>query len=486
MIRLFNHYLPIRLLLLMLVEALVLFQSIVLGLGIRLYADPAPLPLQQAALFSAIMLAALAAVGAYQGLAERLRTTCQRIAVAYGLSLLAMSLVFLVFPALRVSQGAFVIASLFAMTGVVIARLLFFHVTDVGLPRRRVLVLGNGDEAEQVIRFLHEGGHARSVQYAGMYPVVSDRVDGDQRRRFNHEQLSRTVRDLRVSEIVIAAKERRGGVLPLRQLLDCKLRGIRVMDLVSFYERELGVLRLDQLRASWLIFGDGFDRGLLRDVVKRVFDVLVAGTLLLLVAPLLIAAALSLHVRWGLPVFVAEQRVGLGGRTFRMYRLRTKGASSARDPQETPSACAAMPSADAAPYPVSEDSERSVTTEVEGGLPRAPHELFGAFLRRTGLDELPQLWNVLLGEMSFVGPRPEHPSVVARRLEELPYYEVRHSVKPGLTGWTQIKYREHLPEAAAASERLQFDLYYVKNHSLFLDLLILVATVHMVLLGHRD
>jgi sugar transferase (PEP-CTERM system associated) len=352
-----------------------------------------------------------------------------------------------------VGRGVFAVSSLFAMGGVLLVRLMFFRVTDLGLPRRRVLVLGHGAEAEDLIRYLHTDDQVRAIEYAGTYPVSGEREFGEPPRRASHEHLLRTVRELRVSEIVIAARERRGGVLPLRQLLDARLSGVRVMDLAAFYERERGILKIDNLRASWLIFGQGFDHGVTRDVIKRTFDVFVSLLLLALTLPLIVLAMLLIALETGWPVLYRQERVGQGGKPFVIYKLRTMRHDAERDGQ---------------PRWASPDDGR--VTRV------------GRILRVTRIDELPQLFNVLRGDMSFVGPRPERPFFVCRLTGEIPFYDLRHSVKPGITGWSQVRY----PYGASVDDaraKLQYDLYYVKNHSLFLDLLILVETAQVVMLG---
>ena len=453
MIRLFNHYLSLRVLVLAVVEALVLFQAVVLGFHLRFLPDDTPLPLPEAVVFTLVMMLMMTALGLYSAQAEAFRTTLQRLLVAYGLALLIMSLVFYLLPQVYIGRGAFAITSVLALLGVTVVRLLFFGVTDIGLPKRRVLVLGNGGEAEQVIRFLHQGPRGRSVQYAGLYPVTSER-DSDASGRFiDHDRLRRTVAELRVSEIVIAVRERRGGVLPLRQLLDCKLHGVRVMDLASFYERELGLLQVDQLRASWLIFGDGFDRGMTRDIIKRIFDVLASIGLLLATFPILLLAMLAVKLESPGPVLYHQERVGQGGRPFRIHKLRSMRTDAEKDGR---------------PRWAGTNDDR--VTRV------------GRFLRKSRIDELPQLWNVLRGEMSFVGPRPERPFFVEQLIGQIQYYDVRHSVKPGVTGWSQVRY----PYGASVEDalaKLQYDLYYVKNHSLFLDLLIMFETLQVVVLG---
>jgi sugar transferase (PEP-CTERM system associated) len=453
MIRLFNHYLSVRTLLLTLIEATVLFQSVLLGFQLRLSSSSSHLPVTEAAIFTAVMLLTMTGLGLYQAQTEPFRSTVQRIVVAYGLALMLMSLVFYLVPIIYVGRGVFAITSVLALGGVLLVRLIFFRVTDFGLPRRRVLVLGNGPEAEEVIRFLHDGARGRSIRYAGMYPVIGERESGAAARRINHDQLLRTVHDLKVSEIVIAVRERRGGVLPLRQLLDCKLDGVRVMDLASFYEREKGLLKIDNVRASWLIFGQGFDQGATRDVVKRLFDIVVSLALLMAALPILLVTMIAIVVESGWPVFYRQERVGQGGKPFQIIKLRSMRQDAEKDGK---------------PRWAGANDDR--VTRV------------GRFIRMTRIDELPQLYNVLRGDMSFVGPRPERPYFVGQLIDEIPYYDVRHSVKPGVTGWSQVRY----PYGASVEDalaKLQYDLYYVKNHSLFLDLLILAETAQVVLLG---
>ena len=453
MIRLFNHYLSVRTLLLAAIEAVVLFQSVVLGFQIRMADFSLRLPVGEAGVFAFIMMVMMTSLGLYQAQAEPFRATIQRVLVAYGLSLIGMSFFFYLFQGFYVGRGVFAVSSVFAMAGVLLVRLIFFRMTDIGLPRRRVLVLGNGPEAEEIIRYLHNSEQVRAIQYAGMYPVVSEREAGEPERRINHDQLLRTVRDLKVSEIVIAVRERRGGVLPLRQLLDARLAGVRVMDLAAFYERERGMLKVDNLRASWLIFGQGFDQGMTRDVVKRLFDVFVSLILLFLTLPLVLGAVIMIVLESGWPVLYRQERVGQGGVPFTIFKLRSMRQDAEKDgrPQWAQAADARV-------------------TRV------------GRFIRKTRIDELPQLYNVLRGDMSFVGPRPERPFFVDQLIADIPYYDVRHSVKPGVTGWSQVRY----PYGASVEDslaKLQYDLYYVKNHSLFLDLLILMETAQVVLLG---
>jgi sugar transferase (PEP-CTERM system associated) len=463
MFKLFNHYLSIRTLLLVVLEAGVLYYSVIIGFQLRFTATALPLPYGEAALFSVVMLIAMSGLGLYQPHAERFRITLMRLSLAYAISLVISSAIFYVFPDIYLGRGVMALTSVVALMGIVLVRLLFTKVTEIGLPKRRVLVLGNGAEAEQVIRLLQQGASARNIEFAGLYPVSQEtRLEnrtssaGLETRASDpqsHEELMATLERLKVSEIVIATRERRGGVLPLRQLLEARLQGIRVIDLHSFYEREAGILPLDALRASWMIFAGGFDQSASRDVVKRIFDIVVALLLLVMTLPIMALALLAVRLESGKPVFYSQIRVGQGGRTFRIVKIR----SMRRDAEA--------------------DGKARWASTNDDRITRV-----GAFLRKTRIDELPQLWAVLRGDMSFVGPRPERPEFVQKLREQVPFYDVRHSVKPGVTGWAQVRFW-YGGSMEDSQRKLEFDLYYVKNHSFFLDLLILLETIQVVALG---
>lgn len=241
--------------------------------------------------------------------------------------------------------------------------------------------------------------------------------------------------------------------MPVADLLDCKLKGIRVLELSSFFERENGHLQLDSLNASWMILGDGFHQGMLRDTIKRMFDVVASLILLSVTLPFMILAALAIKFESTGPVFYRQERVGQHGRPFTIFKFRSMRADAEQDGK---------------PRWAQANDDR--TTRV------------GRFIRKTRIDELPQIFNVFMGDMSFVGPRPERPYFVAELNQQIPYYGVRHTIKPGITGWAQVRH-EYGASVEDAIEKLQYDLYYVKNHSLFLDLMILFQTVQVVLWG---
>jgi len=319
-----------------------------------------------------------------------------------------------------------------------------------GVPR--VLIVGTGSEAQGVLSDLRaDDRHMREV--VGFFPTALDDenlVDGapifDRAR-----PLTDIVSTYGIDEIVVAVREQRGGVMPMDQLLTCRTRGIRILDLAAFYERSHAEVPVDSLKASWLVYGEGFVQGPARRAAKRVFDV--ASSLLLLVAaaPVMLLAALAVKLDSRGPVFYRQERVGLGGRGFQCVKFRSMSVDAESD--------------GVARWAVKNDTR---VTRV------------GAFLRKTRIDELPQLFSVLRGEMSIVGPRPERPEFVAKLRDQIPFYDLRHGVKPGVTGWAQVRY-SYGASIEDARKKHQFDLYYLKNNTLLLDLQILIETVTVVL-----
>lgn len=320
--------------------------------------------------------------------------------------------------------------------------------------RPRLLVLGTGMRAEG-LRRLHGLDTSRRLALhgflrigtwsAGLAEAVPDRLI---------VSCAGSLADFAVhngiSEIVVALDERRGQ-LPVRDLLDCKLRGIRVIDSVTFSEREAGKVDLDNLYPSWLIFTDGFRRGRLTMAAKRLLDIVISLGLLLLLLPLLAVTAIAVKADSKGPILYRQIRVGLGGRRFEILKFRSMFVDAEGNGR-----------------PQWAKANDTRITRV------------GAFIRKTRIDEIPQVFNVLNGDMSFVGPRPERPVFVEQLSSEIDYYEERHRVKPGITGWAQINY----PYGASiedAREKLKYDLYYMKNWSIFLDIIIILQTARVVI-----
>ena len=317
----------------------------------------------------------------------------------------------------------------------------------------RVLVLGAGPEARLVEASLT--ATQPKVHLVGFFALdkMEETAVAPQQIIARARPLEEVVRQLGVREIIVAVRQQRGGVLPLRALLECRLNGVQITDLPRFFERVLGRVPLESLKVSWLIYGSGYRQGWLRSFVKRVLDLVVAVTLLLLTLPLMIVCALLIAVESGSPIIYRQERVGRRGSRFTVLKFRSMAHDAEKDGK--------------AAWAAADDVR---ITRV------------GRFMRRARIDELPQLINVLKGEMSFVGPRPERPEFVDMLTHQIPFYSVRHSMKPGLTGWAQVRY-SYGATVEQAVKKLEYDLYYVKNHTLLLDILILLETVRVVLLG---
>lgn len=319
---------------------------------------------------------------------------------------------------------------------------------------RRVVIFGSGERAFRMRKVLMDSDCA--AQVVGFYASGTEQVIhmGDVPvMTASTMSLLDAARQMRADEIVVAVGDRRGGVLPLRELLDCKLNGIPVFDMSSHFERHLGQIPIDSLNASWLIFGGGFRQDFLRRLVKRTFDIVCSVALLFITLPLMVLAALAIACESGLPIFYRQERVGHNNRSFNVIKFRSMRIDAEKD------GCPRWASA----------NDSRVTR-------------FGKIMRKLRIDELPQLISVLKGDMSLVGPRPERPFFVEQLTAEVPYYAVRHSLKPGVTGWAQVRYAYGASKDDAV-RKLQYDLYYVKNHSLFLDLKILFSTIGVVLTG---
>jgi len=357
-------------------------------------------------------------------------------------------------PGGAVFQANLGLALLLAAGGLLLVRHIMVLPLVGNLRPHRILVLGTGPEAQLVEASLASAS-SPGIRIVGFHALEKVQRTQVSRRRIiaNTGSLEATVKRLAIDEIIVAVREQRGGVLPLRELLDCRLNGVQVTDLARFFERVHGKVPIESLKVSWLIYGDGYRQGWLRSVIKRTFDIVVATLLLILTLPIMLATALLIALEDKGQVVYRQQRVGLAGATFTLFKFRSMDPDAEKH---------------AGPSWASVNDAR--ITRV------------GRLLRRTRIDELPQLLNVLRGEMSFVGPRPERPEFVGMLTEQIPFYAVRHSVKPGITGWAQVRY-SYGANVEQAVKKLEYDLYYVKNHTLLLDLLILLETVRVVMLA---
>jgi len=372
---------------------------------------------------------------------------------AFFMGFCLLMLVCYVAPALYLNRATLPLVFAFAAGGIVLARAVFVRTSRSQLLESRIMVLGTGQMAVKCGELAQRGGY-RKYKVVGYLPMMSEDVCVPASKVLTLAEDSTLValaENLRVSEIVVSVQNRRGGALPIRGLLECKLHGLKVTDMSDFFERETCQIRVESVQPSWLVFNRGFEQGVLRRLMKRGFDLAVSAIIMVLTMPIMLITALCIYSEDGFPVFYQQERVGKNGRTFKVLKFRSMGnnAEQAGKPQ----------------WAAQNDPR---VTRV------------GNVIRKLRIDELPQLVNVFKGEMSFVGPRPERPYFVEQLNQEVPYYNARHSIKPGITGWAQVRYG-YGASVEDAVQKLQYDLYYVKNNSLFLDVLILIDTLKVVM-----
>ena len=417
-----------------------------------------PIDLNLVAAYAAILALTMLAINAWLGFYQRIHDRTiedsrARAVLSLHLSVPVAYLIFLFLPTVDGNRNLLELSGMAALFGMLSYRVMASHRRSRALVPLRLLIFGAGKEAAQVAASLSK--EDQTVRVVGFYPGhESEELAVPQNMLISRDKtLIDTVSELNVDEIVVAIGERRGGRMPLRELLDCRLSGVLVLDMSSHFERMLGQIRLDALRAGWLIFGGGFRQGAARTTVKRIFDVVAASILLILFSPLMLLTALLIVIEDGFPILYRQERVGLNGRLFNVIKFR----SMRRDAEK-----------DGTPRWATKNDDR--VTRV------------GKVIRKLRIDELPQLFSVLNGDMSMVGPRPERAFFVDQLTKEIPFYAVRHSVKPGVTGWAQVRYH-YGSSVDDAAQKLQYDLYYVKNHTLLLDLVVLFETVGVVVSG---
>jgi sugar transferase (PEP-CTERM system associated) len=375
-----------------------------------------------------------------------------RLLQAAGAASILIALLYLVIPSIAIGNGIFVSSLVIFLIAIIAWRMLFNRLAYASQLEERVLIVGGGPTARMVARqiqaqhdfgyrvvgFIHDQDGGQGVLNPGTLGAAED--------------IPLIVRNYDVDRIVVGLTDRRGR-LPISELLEAKLSGVHVEDATTMYERLTGKILVDDLKPSWLIFSDGFVISRWTRFVKRLIDVVLATIGVIGSAPLALATAVAVKLDSEGPVLYGQERVGEGGRTFTVWKFRSMRTDAERGGR-----------------PVWATDQDDRITRV------------GRFIRKTRLDELPQFWNVLRGDMSFVGPRPERPFFVEQLAKEIPFYQQRHAVKPGLTGWAQVKY-QYGSSVEDAMEKLRYDLYYIKHLSVSLDVSIVFDTVKVILFG---
>ncbi|MEO0641849.1 MAG: TIGR03013 family XrtA/PEP-CTERM system glycosyltransferase [Pseudomonadota bacterium] len=455
MIRLFKHYIPHAVLLLGLLDFALLMVASECAWQLRaaqIAMEPGPVSDRWIELVGSafVVWLAMISVGVYGPLALRsLRFAGARLLVAISLGIIALVFIDFIIQGHTLWRSTLLYAMGLSILILVADRLVLNSFLGSSAFRRRVMVLGAGDRAQR-LRELADRRESGFVIVSYIAMSEPERVVDEAIAREAIHDLGRFVENLGVSEVVLALQERRNA-LPLKDLLRIKTKGVHVNDFSSFLERETGRVDLDTVNPSWLIFSDGFSSSrIFSSAVKRVFDITASLALLALTFPIIAVFAILVKLDSKGPAFFRQQRVGLYGECFNLVKLRSMRT----------------------------DAEKGGAQWASENDPRITR--VGSFIRKVRIDELPQAWCVLMGQMSFVGPRPEVPKFVDDLQEEIPFYGERHMVKPGITGWAQINF----PYGASIEDsrtKLEYDLYYAKNYTPFLDLVILLQTVRVIL-----
>jgi sugar transferase (PEP-CTERM system associated) len=337
-----------------------------------------------------------------------------------------------------------------------ICRYIFNKLAGKSILQKKILLIGSGNNANKILNnksgYIHKG-----FDIIGCFSTTQEKIIVPTHNILNADNDSKTIIDIvfqhKINEIVIALDDRRTS-MPVNELLDCKISGIKIIDLLSFYEREKAYLDLENLKPSWMVFSDGFAQSGLRTIIKRLVDITASFMLLVLALPVMLLTVLAICLESGIraPIIYRQTRVGENNQNFDVLKFRSMKTD-----------------AEAQGIQFAKINDTRITK-------------VGNFIRKARIDELPQIFNVFKGDMSFVGPRPERPVFVEEFKKNIPYYRERHRIKPGITGWAQLCYPYGENEYDAI-QKLQYDLYYVKNYSLFLDLTIIIHTVEVVLWG---
>ena len=454
-----NQNVKFRVLLLAIVEFMLLDCAALIGSLLRFGGEAAYLTAEfpniglDAMVFGTVTFLALFSTGLYDG---RISLTFQgyvsRVVVALGMAAIALAALYYFIEPLALGRGMLAPSLAVALAFLAGSRLVFAHLVGDDFFRRRVVVIGTGLRATHLLDL--KGGGDTGGYYIVAFVAIpgTDNLIGSRHTVTSPAPLLDFLGTHQIDEIVVAVDDRRSN-LPMQELLECRMRGFRVVDVAAFMERETGKVSVNLLYPSWFIFSDHFRRGYLRRAERRLFDIVASFSLLLFAVPVIAIAALAIWVESGLrgSIFFRQARVGLDGRPFMLVKFRTM-----------------VPDAE------------SVAGAQWCGKEDARITRVGRLLRKYRIDETPQILNVLTGQMSFVGPRPERPEFVATLSRKIPFYGERHAVKPGITGWAQLRYPYGASEQDAF-EKLQYDLYYVKNQSLLFDISVLLRTAEVVL-----
>ncbi len=451
MLRLFRQYYPVRNVIFAAGEGAIIFFAVLIACWIKLGID---IPnLNQILLLKGLAITLICQLCLYYydlydlRIAGDFKELVIRLLQALGITSILFGVIYYFFPWMIISQGLFIIIVVLLILMIVTWRLGYAFILTKGIFDQKIVVIGDGELAESIVKEIEEKKDSgyRVDQYIDLSTLI---VKGNQTNTFPCNPDAKS----EIKKIVVAVEEKRGK-LPVKELLRCRTAGIEIIEGTSFYEMLMGKLYVTQINPAWLIFSDGFKKSNFQRFMKRSGDLVLSAIFLIFLSPLMLVTALFIKLDSKGPIIFSQDRVGENRKLFKIRKFRSMVAD-----------------AEARTGPVwAQDNDNRITR-------------VGRLIRSLRIDELPQIWNVFKGEMSFVGPRPEREFFVEQLEKQIPYYDERFNVKPGITGWAQVGYG-YGASVDDAVEKLNFDLFYIKNLSFLLDILIIFRTVKIVLFG---
>ena len=461
MLRLFKQNYPIRNIFFVAVEGVAIFVSVLLAT--RLLYGEELFNLDNYIFFKAFLISSVFLICLYYNdlydfkVVDTFAELGIRLFQALGVSAIFLAGVYYLFPEIIIGRGIFVLSVFLIIFMVISWRLFYSIVLKYGLFDQKIILLGSGKLAENIYKEIHAQRDC-GYKISALITDINGNIDIQNDRKpeitgsMKDCDLCGITKEMAIDKIVVAIKERRGA-FPTKALLDCRVAGIDIIEGNSFHEMLTGKLSVKDINPAWLIFSEGFKKPMLRSAIKRCEDIVFSLILMILLSPLILFTAFLIKFDSKGPVLFSQERVGKRKEAYMLYKFRSM-----------------VTDAESKSGPVWARKNDSRVTRV------------GKFIRKWRIDEIPQLWNVLKGEMSFIGPRPEREFFVDQLEAIIPYYRERFTVKPGLTGWAQVCYG-YGDSIEDAMEKLNYELFYIKNYSIFMDFVIVVRTVKTVLFG---
>ena len=460
MLRIFKQYYPIRNALFVLGEGIAIFLAVIIASKILLGDQTVLFHLD--VVLKTLLITVTCQLCLYYNDLYDLKVTDTlvelgiRLHQALGASAILLAVVYFFFPICIIKEGIFIISIVFIIILIVSWRIGYTHVLSRGMFNQKIIILGSSDTAIEIAKEIQEkkdsGYEIATVISKTQWPEEAINDDKKIPCQPPCDSFCKIAENLNVKKIVVALKEKRGA-FPVKELLKCRVRGIDVLEGNTFYEMLMGKLIVEQINPSWLIFSKGFQKSFLQRLFKRSIDLLISTTMLILLLPLIAITAIIIKLDSKGPIFFSQERMGENRKSYMVHKFRSMRSDAEKS---------------TGPVWAQENDDR--ITKI------------GHFIRKTRIDEIPQLWNILKGEMSFVGPRPEREHFVKELEAIIPYYGERFTVKPGLTGWAQVSYG-YGATVEDAIEKLNYDLFYIKNMSILMDIMIVARTVKTVIFG---